>query len=178
MRMTGRGKSARAPKLPATRVRIGDPPRTREKILRVATQEFATLGYDGARIDGIVARCGISKNLLYHYYASKEDLFVRVMERAYAAMRARSTRDNAASSASVRSADMTPSRCMGTCDSPASRRNRRRALSTNTRRITVDTRRRKSGVGSPGRSAPCNRTNASCTNDVGASVWSRPSRTR
>jgi TetR/AcrR family transcriptional regulator len=81
--------SLRVPKAPAARVRIRDPQRTREKILKVATQEFALLGYDGARVDGIVARCGISKNLLYHYYTSKEDLFVRVMERAYAAMRAR-----------------------------------------------------------------------------------------
>lgn len=69
--------------------RIRDPRQTREKILRVATLEFAARGYDGARIDGIVARCGISKNLLYHYYAGKEELFLRVMERAYAAMRMR-----------------------------------------------------------------------------------------
>lgn len=87
--MTRPAKPVRARKASADRVRIRDPQRTREKILRVATLEFAALGYDGARIDGIVARCGISKNLLYHYYASKEDLFVRVMERAYAAMRAR-----------------------------------------------------------------------------------------
>jgi TetR/AcrR family transcriptional regulator len=82
--------AARAPEsTPAGRVRIRDPQWTREKILRIATEEFAALGYDGARIDGIVARCGISKNLLYHYYSGKEDLFLRVMERAYAAMRAR-----------------------------------------------------------------------------------------
>ena len=47
------------------------------------------------RIDGIVARCGISKNLLYHYYAGKEELFLRVMERAYAAMRPRRSASHA-----------------------------------------------------------------------------------
>lgn len=83
----GRPRGAK-PAAPA-RVRIRDPQWTREKILRVATDEFAAHGYDGARIDGIIARCGISKNLLYHYYAGKEELFLRVMERAYAAMRAR-----------------------------------------------------------------------------------------
>ena len=62
---------------------------TKERILNVAFKEFAARGYDGARIDAIVARCKISKNLIYHYFASKEDLFVQVMERAYGAMRTR-----------------------------------------------------------------------------------------
>jgi TetR/AcrR family transcriptional regulator len=62
---------------------------TRDRILRTASKEFAARGYDGARIDAIVARCKISKNLVYHYFASKEALFVEVMERAYGAMRER-----------------------------------------------------------------------------------------
>jgi len=62
---------------------------TKERILSVAFKEFAARGYDGARIDAIVARCKISKNLIYHYFASKEDLFIEVMERAYGAMRER-----------------------------------------------------------------------------------------
>ncbi len=62
---------------------------TREKILRVASREFAAHGYDGARIDAIVARCKISKNLVYHYFDGKEALFIEVMERAYGAMRER-----------------------------------------------------------------------------------------
>jgi TetR/AcrR family transcriptional regulator len=73
----------------AAPARIRNPERTREKILAFATEEFATHGYDGARVDAIVDRCGISKNLLYHYFESKEALFIRVMERAYAAMRER-----------------------------------------------------------------------------------------
>ncbi|HYG41596.1 MAG TPA: TetR/AcrR family transcriptional regulator [Bordetella sp.] len=62
---------------------------TKERILNVAFKEFAARGYDGARIDAIVARCKISKNLIYHYFSSKEDLFLQVMERAYGAMRKR-----------------------------------------------------------------------------------------
>jgi len=62
---------------------------TKERILSVAFKEFAARGYDGARVDAIVARCKISKNLIYHYFSSKEDLFLQVMERAYGAMRAR-----------------------------------------------------------------------------------------
>jgi len=66
-----------------------DAQRTRERILDIATREFAARGYDGARVDAIVAACGMSKNLLYHYFAGKEALFIEVMERAYAAMRTR-----------------------------------------------------------------------------------------
>lgn len=62
---------------------------TREKILRMASREFAAHGFEGARIDAIVARCKISKNLIYHYFGSKEALFIEVMERAYGAMRER-----------------------------------------------------------------------------------------
>lgn len=62
---------------------------TRERILQVAAKEFAARGYDGARIDAIVSQCRISKNLIYHYFESKEALFIEVMERAYGAMRER-----------------------------------------------------------------------------------------
>lgn len=84
--MTRSGTRTAAAAAPA---RVRDPARTRERILAVASHEFAVLGYGGARVDAIVARCGISKNLLYHYFDSKEDLFIRVMERAYASMRTR-----------------------------------------------------------------------------------------
>jgi len=62
---------------------------TRDRILKIATKEFAAHGYDGARIDAIVARCKISKNLIYHYFAGKEALFIEVIEEAYGAMRER-----------------------------------------------------------------------------------------
>jgi TetR/AcrR family transcriptional regulator len=62
---------------------------TRARILACAMSEFARHGYDGARVDAIVARAGISKNLLYHHFEGKEGLFVAVMEAAYDEMRAR-----------------------------------------------------------------------------------------
>lgn len=64
-------------------------PATRQRILKIASEEFAAHGYDGARVDAIVTRCKISKNLVYHYFASKESLFIEVMEQAYGAMRER-----------------------------------------------------------------------------------------
>ncbi|TCT10487.1 TetR family transcriptional regulator [Paralcaligenes ureilyticus] len=72
-----------------TKPRVRDAKATRERILSMAYKEFAVRGYDGARIDAIVARCKISKNLLYHYFSGKEALFIEVMERAYGAMRER-----------------------------------------------------------------------------------------
>lgn len=82
---TERGQAASKRKQPAITRR--DPKRTREKIIACATQEFARNGYDGARIDQIVQSAGISKNLLYHHFAGKEELFIKVMEGAYALMR-------------------------------------------------------------------------------------------
>ena len=56
-----------------------DAQRTRERILDIAMREFAARGYDGARVDAIVAACGMSKNLLYHYFAGKEALLVELL---------------------------------------------------------------------------------------------------
>jgi len=60
---------------------------SRENILMAAMAEFSEHGYNGARIDRIVKRAAVSKNLAYHYFDSKEDLFLQVMERMYARMR-------------------------------------------------------------------------------------------
>lgn len=57
------------------------------RILEAAEQEFAEHGYEGARVDKIVQRAGVSKNLAYHYFGGKEDLFLVVMERMYERMR-------------------------------------------------------------------------------------------
>ena len=66
-----------------------DPVRTRERILTQATAEFAARGYDSARVDAIARRCKVSKNMLYHYFGSKEGLFVAVLERCYEGFRGR-----------------------------------------------------------------------------------------
>ncbi|WP_346432607.1 TetR/AcrR family transcriptional regulator [Pseudohoeflea coraliihabitans] len=63
--------------------------RTQEKILAAAQMEFARKGYDGARVDAIVQRARISKNLLYHHFRSKEELYIRVLERTYEILRRR-----------------------------------------------------------------------------------------
>src|SRR4051794_22340067 len=64
-----------------------NPEKSRAKILGAATREFSIKGYDGARMDSIAHRAKVSKNLIYHYFHSKEQLFIGVMEDIYIEMR-------------------------------------------------------------------------------------------
>lgn len=54
---------------------------TRERILDAATSEFARYGIAGARINRIAADARASKDRLYAYFASKEELFAAVSRR-------------------------------------------------------------------------------------------------
>ncbi len=64
-----------------------NPQRTREQILDAARVEFSDKGLEGARVDEIARRAGANKRMLYHYFGNKEDLFLAVLERAYAEIR-------------------------------------------------------------------------------------------
>lgn len=48
-------------------------------ILDAARREFATAGFAGARIERIAASAAVNKQLLFHYYASKEGLFAAAL---------------------------------------------------------------------------------------------------
>lgn len=60
---------------------------TRQRILDAAMAEFAAKGLAGARVDEIAARAGANKRMLYAYFGAKEDLWLTVLEAAYAAKR-------------------------------------------------------------------------------------------
>lgn len=60
---------------------------TREKIFCAATTEFARHGLAGARVDRIASRAGANKRMLYHYFGSKEALFLAVLEASYERIR-------------------------------------------------------------------------------------------
>jgi AcrR family transcriptional regulator len=64
-----------------------DPEQTRAEILQVAAGEFAEHGFAGARVDRIAAQMRTTKRMIYYYFGSKEELYVAVLERAYAAIR-------------------------------------------------------------------------------------------
>lgn len=48
---------------------------TKERILKEALSEFASHGYEGARMDRIAAAVGINKASLYFHFKSKEEIF-------------------------------------------------------------------------------------------------------
>src|SRR3954463_2913899 len=64
-----------------------DPERTRQDILNVATAEFASAGFSGARVDRIAERTRTSKRMIYYYFGSKEGLYLAALEKAYGELR-------------------------------------------------------------------------------------------
>lgn len=47
----------------------------RQRILGLACELFLDVGYGGTTMDGVAARCGISKKTLYRLFPAKTDLF-------------------------------------------------------------------------------------------------------
>ena len=61
---------------------VRDPVRTRARILAAARAEFEQHGL-GASVNDIAARAGSNKRLIYHYFDSKEGLYIAVLEITY-----------------------------------------------------------------------------------------------
>ena len=61
----------------------------KERIIQAAIAEFALKGLDGARVDEVARRSGISKNLLYHHVGNKDRLFTAALEATYQTIRER-----------------------------------------------------------------------------------------
>ena len=55
--------------------------KSKEEIYQAALEEFGTYGYDNVSIEQICNRHGISKGMMYHYYSSKDQLFLLCVER-------------------------------------------------------------------------------------------------
>lgn len=56
---------------------------TKSRIMAAAKNEFARLGFAGARVDEIAEKAQANKRMIYHYFGSKEQLFQMVLEEAY-----------------------------------------------------------------------------------------------
>jgi AcrR family transcriptional regulator len=54
--------------------------RTRERILRVAIDEFAAKGYSGARVEAICRAARANPRMLYHHFGDKDGLYLSVLE--------------------------------------------------------------------------------------------------
>ncbi len=64
-----------------------DADRSQLAILAAARDEFARYGLAGARVDRIAENAKLNKRLIYYYFTSKDDLFLAVLEGAYADIR-------------------------------------------------------------------------------------------
>ena len=60
---------------------------SRAAILQAALNEFSSAGYDGARIDRIALKAGVSKPLLYDYFGDKDELYAAALREAYVQIR-------------------------------------------------------------------------------------------
>ncbi len=49
------------------------------RLIHVAAEEFATAGYDGASLNRIIDKCGLSKSSFYYVISSKQELFELVV---------------------------------------------------------------------------------------------------
>ena len=81
------GESSKAKKAAPVAKLVRDPERTRARILEAAKAEFAAHGLGGARVDRIAAQADANKRMLYYYFGNKDDLFLAVLEDAYAHIR-------------------------------------------------------------------------------------------
>jgi len=59
----------------------------RAALIAAAVAEFARKGFAGARVDEIAAAAGVNKQLVYHYFDSKQGLYLVALESVYAEIR-------------------------------------------------------------------------------------------
>ena len=57
-----------------------------QRVIDVAVSEFAARGYSATNINDIAKKAGISIGAMYSYFASKEDLFLAVVNSAYSVL--------------------------------------------------------------------------------------------
>lgn len=58
-----------------------DPARRREQILAAAVRRFRREGYSAVSMDDVASDAGVARGLLNHYFGSKRDLYLAVVER-------------------------------------------------------------------------------------------------
>ena len=65
-----------------------NPDAVKNNILETATAIFAKDGFSGARMDDIARQTETSKRMVYYYFTDKKQLYITVLEAAYAKVRA------------------------------------------------------------------------------------------
>ncbi|OCB26404.1 hypothetical protein A5674_19700 [Mycobacterium malmoense] len=70
-----------------------EPQQRREQLLDTGAAMFAAKPYEGVCVHDIAERAGVSRATLYHYFSSKRDLYVAILERASSRFLARMSFD-------------------------------------------------------------------------------------
>lgn len=70
-------------------VRSRDPERTKAQILDAALAEFSTHGYDGSKVHKIAQHAACNPRLIYHYFGSKDELYLAALRHIYSEIRAK-----------------------------------------------------------------------------------------
>jgi AcrR family transcriptional regulator len=60
-------------------VRRRNPDRTKRRLLQAAIRLFSDRGFHGVSVDEIVARAKSNKRMVYHYFGSKNDLYLAAL---------------------------------------------------------------------------------------------------
>jgi AcrR family transcriptional regulator len=76
---------------------------TRDRLLQAALDSFAERGYDATGVAEICQRAGVSKGAFYYHFASKQALFVALLEQWLAALDREMARLAAPSATAVQS---------------------------------------------------------------------------
>jgi AcrR family transcriptional regulator len=65
-------------KLPAVRRTADEAAHTRQQLLDAARERFATDGFAGVSLDGLAARCGVTRGAIHHHFGDKRGVFLEV----------------------------------------------------------------------------------------------------
>lgn len=79
--------------LPTSTRRRLTPDARRAELLRAGETVFTTKGYDDVSIEDIAEAAGVSKNLLYHYFSGKRELYIATIRAATGEMLERTEPD-------------------------------------------------------------------------------------
>lgn len=60
-----------------------DPELTRRRLLEAAVKLFAEKGRDGTSVDEICKASGVNCRMIYHYFGSKDGLYMDMLEHVY-----------------------------------------------------------------------------------------------
>lgn len=67
------------PRRSAPKTKVRDAGVSRARVCAAAAEEFAARGFDGAKVDRIAERAGMSKGMLYYHFAGKAALYRTVV---------------------------------------------------------------------------------------------------